>query len=146
MPFPPPEDLSNSGIEPTSVSPELAGRCFTTKPPGKCGNKHAISAVKAFYLNFIIILRNIVRFLLYKSHYIIMPKVPRNRGLPRWVSVVKNPPANAGDTGDTGSIPGLGQSTGEGNSNPFQYSCLENPTDRGAWWAAVQGLQIVRHD
>ena len=49
-------------------------------------------------------------------------------------SVVKNPPAKAGDTV---SIPGLGRSPGEGNGNPLQYSCLENPMDRGAWWATV---------
>ena len=47
--------------------------------------------------------------------------------------VVKNPPANTWDTRDAGSIPGLGRSPGEGNDHPFQYSCLENPTDRGAW-------------
>ena len=40
----------------------------------------------------------------------------------------------------TGSISGLGGSTGEGNGNPLQYSCLENPMDRGAWWAAVHGV------
>ena len=45
--------------------------------------------------------------------------------------VVKNPPANAGDTGDAGSIPGSKRSFGEGNGNPVQYSCLENPMDRG---------------
>ena len=45
--------------------------------------------------------------------------------------VVKNPPANARDVRDTGFIPGSGRSPGEGNSNPLQYSCLENPTDRG---------------
>ena len=50
-------------------------------------------------------------------------------------SVVKNPPDNAGDAG---SIPGLGRSLGKGNGNPFQYSCLENPMDRGTWWATVQ--------
>ena len=50
-------------------------------------------------------------------------------------SGVKNPPANAGDTG---SIPGSGRSPGEGNGYPLQYSCLENPTDRGAWRATVQ--------
>ena len=49
--------------------------------------------------------------------------------------VVKNPPANAGDARDVGSIPGLGRSPGEGNGNPLQCSCLENPTDRGAWRA-----------
>ena len=46
--------------------------------------------------------------------------------------VVKNPPDNAGDTRDAGSNPGLGRSPGEGNGNPLQYSCLENPMDRGA--------------
>ena len=51
---------------------------------------------------------------------------------------VKNLPVNAGGTGDTGSIPGSGRSPGEGNGNPRQYSCLENPMDREALWAAVQ--------
>ena len=46
--------------------------------------------------------------------------------------VVKNPPGNAGDLRDTGSIPGSGRSPGEENGYPFQYSCLENPMDRGA--------------
>ena len=51
--------------------------------------------------------------------------------------VVKNLPASAGGIRDTGSIPGSGRSPGEGNGNPLQYSCLENPMDRGAWWATV---------
>ena len=51
--------------------------------------------------------------------------------------MVKNPPANAGDIRDAGLIPGLGRSPGEGNDNPLQYSCLENPMDRGAWRAMV---------
>jgi len=51
--------------------------------------------------------------------------------------VVKNQPANAGDIRDVDSIPGLGRSPGGGHDNPFQYSCLENPMDRGAWWATV---------
>ena len=55
-------------------------------------------------------------------------------------SAVKNQPASAGDAGDMGSIPGLGRSPGGGNGNPRQYSCLENSTYRGAWWAAVQGV------
>ena len=55
-------------------------------------------------------------------------------------SVVKNPPANAGDTGDTGSIPGSGRSSGGGNGNPFQFSCLGNPMDRGAWRATVHRI------
>ena len=51
--------------------------------------------------------------------------------------MVRNPPANAGDTGDAGLIPELGRSPGEGNGNPLQYSCLENSMDRGAWWATA---------
>ena len=48
--------------------------------------------------------------------------------------------------GDPGSIPGLGRSSGEGNSTPLQYSCLENPMDRGAWRAIVHASQRVGHD
>ena len=55
-------------------------------------------------------------------------------------SVVKNLPANAGDARDMGSIPGLGRSSAGGNGTPLQYSCLGNPTDRGAWWAIVHGV------
>ena len=55
-------------------------------------------------------------------------------------SVVKNPPANAGDTEDNSAIPGLRRSPGRRNGNPLQYSCLENPMDRGVWWAAVHGV------
>ena len=51
--------------------------------------------------------------------------------------VVKNPPANAGDRGDAGFIPGPGKSFGEVHGNPLQYSCLENPMDRGAWQVTV---------
>ena len=53
--------------------------------------------------------------------------------------MVENPPAKAGDIGDTGSIPGSGGSPGEGNGTSFQYSCLENPMDKGAWRATVSG-------
>ena len=49
--------------------------------------------------------------------------------------VVKNPPANAGDIRDMGSIPGLGRSPGGRHGNPLQYSCLKNPMDSEAWWA-----------
>ena len=52
-------------------------------------------------------------------------------------SVVKNPLANAGDAGLN---PGSGRSPGDGNGNPLQYSCLENPTDRGGWWVQVHGV------
>ena len=52
---------------------------------------------------------------------------------------VENLPANAGDIRDMGSIPGLGSSPGEGRGNPLQYSCMENPMDRGTWLAIVHG-------
>ena len=55
-------------------------------------------------------------------------------------SVVKNPLNNAGDTGDSGLIPGPGSSPGGGNGNSLQYSCLKNPMDRRAWWATVHGV------
>ena len=48
--------------------------------------------------------------------------------------------------GDKGSIPGSGRSPGEWNGNPLQYSCLENPMDRGAWWATVHGVARIKHD
>ena len=60
------------------------------------------------------------------------------------VLVVKNPPANTGDTRDTGLIPGLGRSPGEGNGNPLQYSYLKNPIDREAWHATVH--RVVESD
>ena len=73
------------------------------------------------------------------------PKHHNLAGLEKWPSftntlvalVVKNPPAKAGDTRDTGSIPGSGRSPGEGHGNPLQHSCLEDPMDWGAWWAIV---------
>ena len=66
------------------------------------------------------------------------------------VLVVKNPPANARDIRDMGSIPGLRRSPGGGHGNLLRYSCLENPVDRGAWWATVHEgpksqTQLSRH-
>ena len=60
--------------------------------------------------------------------------------LPRWWPVVKNLPANAEDVRDVGSVPESGRSPGGGHGNPRQYSCLENPMDRGAWSATVRGV------
>ena len=59
--------------------------------------------------------------------------------------MVKNLPANAGDLRDVGSIPGLGRSTGGGNGNPLQYSCLENHMDRGVLGLQSIGSQRARH-
>ena len=60
------------------------------------------------------------------------------------VLVVKNPPANTEDAGDMGLIPGSGRSSGEGNGNPLQYSCLEKPMDRGTWWTIVHGVAKIQ--
>ena len=62
------------------------------------------------------------------------------------VLVVKNPPANAGDVKDSDLIFGWEKSPGGGNGNPLQYSCLENPMDRGAWQATVHGVTRVRNN
>ena len=61
-------------------------------------------------------------------------------------SVVKNPPANTGASRDMGLIPGLGRFPGGGNGKLIQYSCLENPVDRGAWQATVYGVTKSRTD
>ena len=53
----------------------------------------------------------------------------------------QNPPASTGDEEDAGSVPGSGRSPGEGNGNPLQHSCLENPMDRGAWRATIHGVR-----
>ena len=60
------------------------------------------------------------------------------------VLVVKNPPVNAGDIRDAGPTPLWGRCPGGGHDNPLQYSCLENPMDRGAWWATVHGVAKSR--
>ena len=62
------------------------------------------------------------------------------------VLMVKNLPANAGDVRDVGSIPGSGRSPGGGHGNPLQYSCLENPMDRGTWQAIGCGVTVVGHN
>ena len=58
--------------------------------------------------------------------------------------MVKNLPANAGDVRDVGSVPGLGRSLGGGHGNLLQGSCLDNPLDRGVWWATVHGVAKSR--
>ena len=67
----------------------------------------------------------------------VMVTFPSSCGASQVVLVVKNPPAKAGDIRDSGLIPGSGRSPGGGHGNPLQYSCLDNPMDREAWWATV---------
>ena len=77
--------------------------------------------------------------------YLVFHGVNRYEGFPG-SAVVKNPFASARDGRDSSSIPGLGRSPGEGNVNPFQYSCLGNPMGSGAWWDKSMGFQRVGHD
>ena len=63
--------------------------------------------------------------------------VTSHRGVSQVAQIQENPPANAGEKRDMGSIPGSGRSPGGGHGNPFQYSCLENLIDRGTWQATV---------
>ena len=67
-----------------------------------------------------------------------------NEGASQVALVLKNLLANAGDIRDVGSILGSGRSPGEGHGSPLQYSCLENPKDRGAWWATVHRVTKSR--
>ena len=78
-------------------------------------------------------------FLFTLSTDFLLALVPIYLGFPS-ASVIKNPPANAGDTGDTDLIPGLGRPLGGGNGNLLQYSYLGNPMYRGTWWAIVHGV------
>ena len=132
QPFPPPGDLPNSGIEPRS--PALQADSLPAEPPGKPKNTGVGT-----------------QSLLQR----IFPTQELNCGLLRcrWIlyqlscqgrPAVKNPPANAGEKRDLGSISGSGRSPGGEHSNPLQCSCLENPRERGAWWVTVHGVAKSR--
>ena len=110
FPFPSPGDLPDPGIKPGS--PTLQADSLLSEPPGK---------------PYIYIYPLFLRFFSYIGHY---------RGNESG-SDIKESASNAKDPG---LIPGSGRSPAEGNSNPLQYSCLENPMDRGAWWAMVHGV------
>ena len=80
------------------------------------------------------------------THRIYCMHLPYTQGFPH-SSVGKESACDAEDTGDAGWIPGSGRSPGEGNDNPLQYSCLENPMDKAAWLATVHVVaKSVRHD
>ena len=75
-----------------------------------------------------------------------MPFAALDLGASQVVLLVKNPPVNAGDIRDVGSVPGLQRSPGGGHGNPLQGSCLENPKDRGVCELQSIGFQTVRYD
>ena len=74
-----------------------------------------------------------------RSASALISHIPPQCRRPRWHSGKESD--NAGDAKDTLSVPGSVRSSGVGNGNPFQYSCLENPMDKGAWWAIVHGVE-----
>ena len=122
MPFPSPGDLPNAGTEPTPLaSPALAGRFFTP-----CTAWEACSQLQ-FPPLALLSLHSICFGVLY-LHF----------QLPWWLSGKES----ACHTGDVGSIPGSGRSPGGGHNNPLQYSCLENPMDRGAWRHACMNFHL----
>ena len=117
LPFPSPGDLPDPGIKP--VSPASAGRFFNTEPFG--GPNCSVTCYSVLPES---------RLSFFRDSQVVL--------------VIKNPPANAGDLRDTGSILGSGRSPGGGHGNPLQYCCLENPMDRGDWWATVHGVTQSR--
>ena len=76
----------------------------------------------------------------YMQYPVTMEKNIKKNGAPQMALVVKNLSASAGDERDMGSIPVSGRSPGGGYGKPLHYSCLENPMNRGAWWAIVHGV------
>ena len=78
-----------------------------------------------------------MEFRVQESEHIAVSKLKKDLRASQMELVVKNPPANAGDMKDIGSIPRSERSPGGGHGNPLQYSCLENPMDKGAWQAKV---------
>ena len=111
-------DLPGPGIEP--VSSVLAGGFLTTGPPGK----------SSWSINFF-------WSILHKYNLRLFRVYSEASQVTQWV---KNSPASTRDTGDMGSIPRWATSPGVGDGNLLQYCCLENPVDRGPWWAAVHGV------
>ena len=129
LPFPFPGDLLDPGIEPRS--PALQADSLPYEPQRKMQPWELFNHSEPQFLP----LQNGEEFL--PSCY---------NGASQVALVVKNMLANAGYIRDEDSIPGLGRSPGEGNGNPLQYSCLENPMDRGAWWVTVHGIERIRYD
>ena len=112
----------------------------------KFQNYKKLLHLRKFWVFFFFNLLNLIKYVLMEflnvdSHDLIYFLLG---GFPGGI-VVKNPPANSGDTRDMGLIPGLGRSPGEGNGNPlFQCSCLENSMDRRPWWATFHGVAVRR--
>ena len=121
LPWTPPGDLSNPRVKPRF--PALQANSLLSEPPGKPKNTGmgSLSLLQGIFLT--------QKF---------------NQGLLNCFPGGSDGKASACNAGDPGSIPGSGRSSGEGNGNPFQHSCLENPMDGGAWLATVHGVAKSR--
>ena len=118
LPCPPPRDLPNPGLKPRSLmSPALAGRFFITGTTWETKGEGRREKFLAPHL---------------AASLGVVGTICCHGDFPGG-SVVKKLPSSVRDAGDSGSVPGLGRSPGGGNGNPFQYSCLGTPVDRGAW-------------
>ena len=126
LPCPPPGDLPSPGIE--LGSPAWKVDSLLSESLGK---PHSIPYQdwKHYIYWDLVFMKN--------ASYIFKGRPEGNNGLPWWLSSKQSP----NNVGDTESIPGLGRSLGEGNGSPFQYSCLENSTDRRAWRITVHESQ-----
>ena len=103
--------------------------------------------VKSFYFEFYFLFSLEYQFSsVAQSCPTLRPLGLQHTRLPWWLSRWRIHLPNAGDTGDSGSIPGSGRSPGEGNGNPLQYFCLGNSMDRGAWRPTVHGVARAGHD
>ena len=131
LPFPPPGDLLDPGVEPGS--PALKADSLSSEPPGKPTASHMHIEMHTRDRNS-------------SSAYVCgvpVDRLQRESGFPGG-SVGKESACNAGDAGGMGLFPGWGRPPEGGHGNPLQCSCLENPIDRGAWRAAVHGVTKSR--
>ena len=147
LPFPSPGDLPDPGIEPGS--PALQAESLPTEPSGK--GSYIYTCVGNLLCRPGVGWQRVQHsFTAHPSDHSASCSLSAHGPLPHlsvclhmsrwWLPCQLIGKERACNAGHPGSIPGLGRSPGEGNGNPLQYSCLENPMDRGAWWATVHGV------
>ena len=121
-------------------NPEIVPQSFLQrKIKNRCQEPYVFSFQNLKVCTTYLSILNLINLTYRETHLSVICGYQGIVGIPSG-SVVKNPPANAVDAGDTGSIPGSGRCPGRGNSNPLQYSCQKNSTDKEAWWAIAHGV------
>ena len=137
--FPSPGDLPDPETEPREAA--LAVRFFTTEPPAKPTLRSIDSSPCSFCFRHqacLLFPGFVQACFCHQGLCALLFSLKFYLGLLRWLSGKES----TYNKGDVSSIPGSGRSPGEGNGNPLQYSYLENPMDRGIWWAVVNGVTI----